>query len=29
MASAHQGKIGVASSESGTRFTVCLPRSPV
>ncbi|WP_027820964.1 sensor histidine kinase [Paraburkholderia bannensis] len=28
IASAHQGTIGVASSENGTRFTVCLPCSP-
>jgi len=28
IASAHQGTIGVTSSESGTRFTVSLPRSP-
>lgn len=28
IANAHQGKIEVASSESGTRFTVCLPSSP-
>jgi len=28
IASAHQGTIGVTSSESGTRFTVCLPCSP-
>ncbi|MGN8106519.1 hypothetical protein ACTJLB_00855 [Paraburkholderia sp. 22098] len=25
---AHQGTIGVAWSASGTRFIVCLPRSP-
>jgi signal transduction histidine kinase len=28
IASAHQGTIAVTSSESGTHFTVCLPRSP-
>jgi signal transduction histidine kinase len=28
IARAHKGTIGVTSSESGTRFTVCLPRSP-
>lgn len=28
IASAHQGRIGVTSSGSGTRFTVCLPCSP-
>lgn len=29
IASAHQGSIGVTSSEHETRFTVCLPCSPV